>query len=394
MSTSTDIDLITLIEHDLGQGHKSGRWMRFHCPFPGHKHGDRNPSLAVSNGDGNRGPVWKCFACGLQGDPAKWVMEYRHVSYPDALRYLQIPVTPAADRRRLEPPVQQPDHPPGETWQARALQLVQRAELCLWSDQGAEALAWLHARGLKNDTIRAARLGYIPRRFEEPAGRWGTPNDDPRPIYLYQSILIPGIVAGKAWYLKMRTIKPKDFPQVRGSRSSALYLADHIQADRPLVICEGEFDALLLQQEIGDLASVVTLGGSQNPLNLTTWGLYLLRPSSIIRAYDMDQSGTRADQKLAWIHNSQRLKIPQLREGDKDITDFHKSGGHLRSLIENALDPETPVRVTWSTDTRPAAIPGQYSRNPDGSLEAFYTREQLDDCLGSMHAQPIDEVPI
>src|SRR5688572_25699894 len=85
MNTFSNVDLIALVERDLGQGRRSGRWMQFHCPFPGHKHGDRNPSLSVSNGDGSRGPIWKCFACGMQGNPAKWLMEFRSMSYSDAL---------------------------------------------------------------------------------------------------------------------------------------------------------------------------------------------------------------------------------------------------------------------------------------------------------------------
>ena len=148
MNTFSNVDLISLIESDLGHGQKSGRWMRYHCPFPGHKHGDRNPSLAVANGDQNRGPVWKCFACGKQGGPAKWVMEYRNLSYPDALRYLRIPLSPTTDQRRPEPPVQQPYPPPSEVWQERALRLIKHAEAALWSDHGKQALAWLQARGL------------------------------------------------------------------------------------------------------------------------------------------------------------------------------------------------------------------------------------------------------
>ena len=69
-----EIDLNALIEHDLGQGRRSGRWTLFHCPFPGHAHGDRKPSLAVTNGDGQRGPGWRCFACGRHGGTIKWLM--------------------------------------------------------------------------------------------------------------------------------------------------------------------------------------------------------------------------------------------------------------------------------------------------------------------------------
>ena len=106
----------------------------------------------------------------------------------------------------------------------------------------------------------------------------------------------------------------------------------------------------------------------------------------------MDGPGSKADEKLAWLRNSQRLNIPQLQPRDGyDLTDFHQQGGHLGSLIENALDPETLIRVTWPADTKPATVPDQYWRNADQSIEAFYTPEQLEECLGIMHA-PTDEI--
>jgi DNA primase len=396
MNTSPNVDLITLIEMDLGQGHRSGRWTLFHCPFPGHKNGDRKSSLAVTNGTAERGAWWKCFACDRHGGAIRWLMEYRSMSYRDAVSALGMPLADPGRRQAFEPPIQQPDTPPGETWQARARILIKRAEDTLWSAQGKEARAWLQARGLNDDTIRRARLGYIPKDFTDRAEAWGKPGDDDRPFYFSQGILIPGIVASNVWYLKTRPSSPRadqKYKHVRGGRQ-ALYLADTLKAEQPAVFCEGEFDALLLAQEIQDLASVVTLASATGDLNLATWGLYLLRPSCFILAHDMDPAGDKGASKLDWLHGSQRLQIPQLQPGDKDLTDFHRSGGHLDSLIENVLDPETLIHVTWSADTKPATIHDQYWRNPDQSIEAYYTPEQLDNCLGIMQAEPLEQILI
>lgn len=395
MDTSPNVDLIMLIETDLGQGRKSGRWLLFHCPFPGHKHGDRKPSLAVTNGDSSRGAWWKCFGCDRHGGAIKWLMEYRGMSYADAASTLKIPQTDTTHRHTFEPPIQQPDTPPGEIWQARASLLIKRAEDALWSTTGKEVRAWLQARGLNDDTIRKARLGYIPKAFSDRAEAWGRPGDDERPLYFHQGVLIPGIIASKVWYLKIRPLYlrvDQKYKHVRGGRQ-ALYLADTLVEDRPAVFCEGEFDALLLRQEIGDLASVITLASAANDLNLATWGLYLLRPSAFILAHDMDQAGEQGAGKLAWLHNSQRLKIPQLQPGDKDLTDFHKSGGNLYSLVENMLRPDAPIFITWPVDAKPATIEGQYWRNPDQRIEAFYTSEQLEQCLDIMSARG-DQVPV
>lgn len=395
MNTSPTIDLITLIENDLGQGRKTGRSVLFHCPFPGHARGDKKPSLSVTMGSASLPPIWKCFSCGKQGvghpgAAIRWLIEYHGLSYADALQHLKID-QPVSTATRQAPPIQKPDQPPCDTWQARAQQLIERAESVLWSERGRDALAWLQARGLYDDTIRAARLGYIPKfskdNTENPAA-WGTPNDDLRPVHLFQGLLIPGVIASKVWYLKMRPDRRRgDMPKyicVRGSKAAALYGADHIAKDQPAVFCEGELDTLLLKQEIKDLASVMTLGSATNELNLASWGLYLLRPVCFILAYDIDHAGTSGGDKLAWLHDAQRLNIPALRDGDKDLTDFHKSGGNLYSLIENALRPDAPIFVNWQVDTKPATIRDQYWRNPDNRIEAFYLPDQLALCLDAM----------
>jgi hypothetical protein len=389
MNKLPNIDLISLVESDLGPGKRSGRWMIYRCPFPaGHKHGDKKPSFRVTNGDHDRPPWWKCFGCGKGGGAVKWLMEYRGLSYADSLIVLKISPDQAAGRRTFEPPIQQPDLPPGAAWQTRALQLIERAEVALWDARGERARTWLQARGLKDDTIRKARLGFIPKDFTDQAEAWGKPNDDDRPLYFPSGMLIPGLIASKVWYLKIRPLSgsaDQKYKHVRGGRQ-ALYQADSLTKQAPAVFCEGEFDALLLRQEASALANVITLASATGDLNLATWGLYLLRPSSFILAYDSDAAGEEGSTKLTWLHNSQRLKIPQLQPGDKDLTDFHKSGGNLYSMIENALSPDAPIYVTWSADAKPATVPGQQRRAPDGSIEAFYSADELDYCLGIMHA--------
>ena len=331
-------DLITLIEADLGQGRKSGRWTLFHCPFPGHTHGDRKPSLAVTNGDGQRGPGWRCFACGRHGGAIKWLMDFRGLSYRDALSALDLK-QPDPNRPRQETPIQRPDTPPSEAWQSRAWELIERAEAALWDDRGKDALEWLRARGLNDLTICAAHLGYIPKDFTDDPTAWGMPNDDSSPMWFSEGVLIPGQIGESIWYLKSRPSHPREgqkYKHVRGGRQ-ALYLADTLANGLPAVFCEGELDALLLLQEARDLVNVITLASAAGDLNLATWGIYLLRPSRFILAHDMDTAGETGAAKLAWLHNSQRLTIPALTPGAKDLTDFYKSGGDLRALMQSAL---------------------------------------------------------
>lgn len=59
---------------------KSGAGFVCNCPF----HDDSRPSLQVSPAK----QVWKCFVCGKGGGPVKFVMEYEHISFYEAIRRL------------------------------------------------------------------------------------------------------------------------------------------------------------------------------------------------------------------------------------------------------------------------------------------------------------------
>src|SRR5215475_6620964 len=50
------------------------------CPF----HSEKTPSFSVHAGH----QFYKCFGCGAAGDVLKFVMEFEHVSFPEALKLL------------------------------------------------------------------------------------------------------------------------------------------------------------------------------------------------------------------------------------------------------------------------------------------------------------------
>jgi hypothetical protein len=353
----TQTDLIVLIEQDLGPGRKSGRWVLWRCPF----HDDHTPSLAATNGDGTKGAHWQCFTCSdKHGGPVAWLMEYKHMTKEEALNTLNgsrsNPGWPGRDR--AESPLKFPDIPPCEAWQQRARLLIERAKDNLWGERGRKPifwqsndpttgevitqqmtpLEWLIARGLREDTLRIFDIGYIPIAWQDEGKHWGQEH----PVNIFPGILIPCVIDHKVWYLKYRRPegKPKKYLQILGSQP-ALYLIQTLEVVETgaVIFCEGEFDALLLWQEIqfDNLAAVVTLGSVTNELNTATWGVSLLNFPHRFQAYDSDPAGEKGGSKLEWMH-TRRLTIPQLRPHDKDLTDFYMSGGSLREWLKNALE--------------------------------------------------------
>ena len=131
-----------------------------------------------------------------------------------------------------------PAIPPGATWQAAANDLIAQAESALWSPGGIRALEYLKGRGLSDRTIKRFRLGYHPEDQRIPVAKWGSPIDE-SPLYIPRGILIPCIVGGVVWYIKIR--RPKGTPKSLNIRAQVGAIwADHLRGAELVILTEGE----------------------------------------------------------------------------------------------------------------------------------------------------------
>jgi DNA primase len=348
------VDLVAIVESDLGTGKRSGRWLMFTCPF----HEDRKPSLAVINSDDSSGSHWYCLGCGKKGDAIDWLMEYQGKTFQEAIEELtngslgaskNSPSRRSVDADtvgRLE-----------EAWVNRAWKLVDRAAAALWNwkekalfvetdpETGKQVslkmtpLDWLFHRGLKENTIRTWRLGYIPFSWYDKSHHWGL---NTKPIYIPKGVLIPAFTSPeRLYYLKIRLpdASPCKYLQISGGKQALFMAQTLLEGHDTAVFCEGEFDALLCWQEAGDLAGFVSLGGASKQLtDVFDWGLYLLRTPKRLLIYDSDEAGQSGVYNLTWLGNSRVVQVPRIREHDRDITDLYKSGGALRAWLEKEIE--------------------------------------------------------
>lgn len=248
--------------------------------------------------------------------------------------------------------------PPNAEWQARAQAFVAEAQRELWSERGQRARAWLNARGLADETLRRWQIGFVTKPRWEPASDWGL-ND--RRVFIERGIVVPAQVGDSLWYLKIRRAagEPK-YIQIRGGLP-ALFMADTLREAQEACITEGEFDALLLWQCLQHAINprwralgVATLGSQSNRLNLGDWARYLYHLKHIVIMYDQDghsDAGVAYWKEIAG--RAHALRWQNIREGDKDLTDFHLSGGRLLDLAswailqaEQANQPALPAVVT------------------------------------------------
>jgi hypothetical protein len=329
-------DLRRLVEQDLGPAPlRGGRAYLWKCPF---HHEQKGFSLAVwSNG-------YRCFgACDTSGDALNWLMNYRRLPFSEALRVLGQPMENTAPVERTI--LKSPFEPPVWDWQQAAERIVSIAEDTLWSELGEPALNYLTGRGLTSRTIRAARLGYIPGDFRE----WREIEGLDVPC----GITIPWFAADALWAVKVRRAAgtPK-YQQVKGGNTNGLYGADRLANREIALFCEGEFDALLAQQEAGDLLAAISLSSATATLNARWYG-ELTHCRRILVAYDRDQAGEKgANRLLALSPRFQPIQIPN----GKDVSEFYLQGGDIYLWIEQALS-ENLLEPDWSmADVQPKQI--------------------------------------
>jgi hypothetical protein len=278
------------------------------CPF----HDARNPSLTIVPGQGR----FECLK-----ETARAIEEAGGIPHQEGW--------PAVPNPR---PVGRP-----EAWQDLARDLVARAAETLWSREGREALAYLRGRGLQDATIRKARLGFWPADTRE-----GGVFPD-RSVRVPAGLVIPWSNGSNIVFINVRRIdgEPR-YLAVEGSRREGLYPGpDSVAVGKPLVIVEGEFDALLLGQELAGLTSVVTLGGTgARPKSRAL--CVLLRASRWVIATDADGAGEKT--AAWWLNYSDRSRrVPPPREFGKDWSEAHQKGLDLRGWWSRLLEP-TPVR--------------------------------------------------
>jgi DNA primase len=339
--------LRTIIEDDRGPANRERKYL---CPF----HDDTRPSLGLTP-DGKR---WKCWACQAAGDAIDWLMRRNGFSFAEALRHLG-----RQDNRPRPTPRITPSSPrPSATsrtpawkdpaWQSVVDDIVTEAEWTLWSPAGREALDYLHWRGLRDHSIRLARLGFAPEDFATmPLDILGE-GDGPRAIRVRRGIVLPwgrpgswysaapdpdGADPGPRWVgANVRRLAEDIFTPLRdkpkyvclsGSERGHAYPHGDLSPGVPVLITEGELDALLASQELGHVVNVVTLGGAAQQPRTEARAALAAAPYWLI-ATDQDEAGDRAAERLAALapHKCRRVHLPL---GVKDATEFVQAGGSL-----------------------------------------------------------------
>lgn len=280
------------------------------------------PFCAKRDGEGGRdrlcvwpheGRAW-CRRCERNYDLAEVLAAQAGISLAAARKQLGVCVS---DAPAEQPPVSAvQDH---AAWLACAEKLVATCEKNLWGAGGARALAYLRSRGLRDDTIREARLGvHLEERYEKRED-WGLRPENhpetgrPRKVYLPgPAICIPYFGAdGGCRKVQFRCEQSGDsrYRIVPGSKAAGMVLLPEGNITG-VVLVESALDAMLFGQE-GPEGWVFAALGSACARPDSVLDAVLRNVRYLLVATDADEAGAAAFQRLRKHYpHAVRLSLP------------------------------------------------------------------------------------
>jgi DNA primase len=399
---------------------KSGRNWKACCPF----HGEKTPSFYVYDDH------FHCFGCGAHGDAISFVMRAEGASFPEAVERLaaeagmQVPkATPeAAARERRAQDLY-------GVLEAASAAFQRRLRL----PEGAEGLAYLRRRGLKEETIAVFGLGWsgggrgaiaadlkaegiTPAQLAEAGLMRERDGDGEGRSEGYSDLFFNRVMfpirdrRGRVISFGGRTLGDGQPKYVNGpetpvfQKRRSLYALDFAKEaafrGAKVVAVEGYMDVIALHQA-GFGAAVAPLGTALTAEQMEE--LWRLSPEPVL-CFDGDAAGARAaaraaEAALPLLSAERTLRLATLTGGEDPDTLVAKGGPAAFQAVLDAARPLSDALYGLITEGRPAQTPEQRAslRNrlsavaatiPDKALAGEYRRALTDKFFAATRPTP------
>lgn len=273
---------------------KAGK--KYHCPnIYAHKHGDRDPSMSW---DPNALQFY-CFACGMKIDLYSYYREHLNYTHQEIVREML-----------------------GETdYKNTSIQKNRDAfveEIKKVGPITKECIDYIKLRGITEETIKKFNLGTYEGYIAFP-------------YYKYEAVI---------GYKIRKPLKDPGKPKMRSIPGSKPYLYNIQNIDNgiELIICEGEFDAMVIYQ--CGYQNVVSVGAGANSLNslIEQAKDYLNKFEILIIVSDNDEAGANMDKAFVETFGDKVKLIDKKLYEKKDINEEYILYGKdkVAEIIESA----------------------------------------------------------
>lgn len=230
---------------------KTGK--KYHCPNVfAHKHGDRNPSMSW---DPNALQFY-CFACGMKIDLYGYYREHLNYTHQEIIREL-LGESEYSDT----------------TIKKNRDTFIEKSKKV--SPITQECIDYIKLRGITEETIKKFNLGTYEGQIAFP-------------YYKYETVI------GYKTRLPLKDPGKPKMKSITGSKPY-LYNIQNVEESEELIICEGEFDCMIIDQ--CGYNNVVSVGAGANslPTLLEQAKDYLSKFEILIIVSDNDEAGSNMD---------------------------------------------------------------------------------------------------
>lgn len=150
------VDIVEVISKYIPLTTK-GKSLVCKCPF----HDDHDPSMSISRDK----QLFKCFTCGTGGNAITFVQKYENIPFREALEKVADMggVTISKHQNQHSEP-QMGDY--AKRTCALNKEVANYANYTLRTQQGQDAMRYLHARGFTDDAIHRFNFGFIPDKLQ------------------------------------------------------------------------------------------------------------------------------------------------------------------------------------------------------------------------------------
>ncbi|TXH16789.1 MAG: hypothetical protein E6R03_04935 [Hyphomicrobiaceae bacterium] len=288
----------------VGGPSPGGEWAMV-CPDP--KHNDHDPSASLNLEKG----VWCCFGCDRTSSIEELILEIK--------------------RRGLKPPSARPNISGSALVMDVEPEVVEEFVRAL-KKNGAAVERIVALRGVTKKTLSMFQIGW----------------DTSQKAYSIPIYNVDGELLNIRFYDPTPGNRRKIW-SVAGHGSAVLYPIHVIDDSKRILVCEGEWDALLANQH--GLPAVTRTGAAK--VWSDDWSK-MLKGKEVVICHDMDTAGQEANKKIydsvrRFVDNVRIVKLPYPVTADhgKDITDYlyHDKGAidlffgdHERPQVVSVLD--------------------------------------------------------
>ena len=401
------LDVVEVINHRVPLK-KAGKDFKACCPF----HNEKTPSFTVSRPK----QFYHCFGCGVSGTAITFLMEFEHLSFPEAVEEL-------AGEAGLEVPDTGPARS-GDNPTLPLLEILGEASR-YYKDQlrshtdASTTIAYLKQRGLTGEIAAQFDLGYAPTGWDNLSST--ADNEEKLDLMVKAGLISKRESGGHYDRFRARVIFPihdnkgrviafggrlldKGEPKYlnspetpvfhKGSELYNLHRARSAIAQQQMsIVVEGYMDVLALAQH-GIDHCVATLGTATTTTHLQR--LFRLAPS-IVFCFDGDRAGRDAARRaleivLPLLESGRQVSFLFLPDGeDPDSVIRDQGADTFRTLIDSATPLPDLLFDTLLNQTDLTRMDGKarlatlarplVSRVPEGPLRELM-QQRLSDLTG------------